>query len=192
MSAIIGTPGGSLTDATWAASDSIAAAGREGELATARVLAGVAHVAGPTVLHDLRIPAAGVRANIDHAVIAGRRVWLIDSKYWRPGLLWTFGSTSYRGTERFELASKRTMPMAIDAVTSYLERRGIDDAAVQGLAVVWPSSPGRMSTWALRMPGAHVVPGARFETRAARTFGSERADQSILDNLTDLVHGPDN
>lgn len=187
MSAIIGQPGGSLVDAPWAASGSIAHAGLEGEKRTAVVLARVASVVGPTVLHDLAIPADGVHANIDHAVVSGSNVWLIDSKAWHPGFLWSFGSTAFRGLTPFPPATKRTMPMARDAVTGHLCRSGLHGTSVQCLAVIWPSRPGTVSTWALRLPGTATISGHGLSRRGPALFGDERADPRIVDLLVRLV-----
>ena len=48
------------------------------------------------VLHDLRIPIPGFKANIDHAVVSGRSVLLIDSKMWKPRRPTTRGSGGFK------------------------------------------------------------------------------------------------
>ena len=84
----LGRPGGSLVGATWAANAAAAKVGRAAELKTALVLDGLAaRPGGPTVLHDLGIPIPNISANIDHVVVSGRRVLVIDSKGWRPARL---------------------------------------------------------------------------------------------------------
>ena len=95
---VIGIPGGGLVDASWAANEEVAEIGRRGELLTAAVLDRLARPDGPTVLHDLLLPAAsGVRVNVDHVVVSGRRVVLVDSKCWQPGRYWTALGRTRRG-----------------------------------------------------------------------------------------------
>ena len=72
---VIGIPGGGLVGASWAASEEVAEVGRRGELLTAAVLDRLAHPEGPTVLHDLLLSGVwGVRVNVDHVVVSGRRM----------------------------------------------------------------------------------------------------------------------
>lgn len=72
-----GNPGGSLADTYGAAGD----AGKYGEMRTAEVLSGFASRC--VVVHDVIVP--GLSANLDHIVISGSRVLILDSKAWRDG-----------------------------------------------------------------------------------------------------------
>ncbi|OYO21961.1 hypothetical protein CGZ93_08475 [Enemella dayhoffiae] len=122
---ILGVPGGGLVDAAWAASQGAADAGRYGEEQTARVLAPLANrPGGVTVLHDLKVPIAGARANIDHAVVCGTTLLLLDSKSWRRGFVWTLAGVTRRGRARFSAADKKTLNRAAAAVAGFLRNKG--------------------------------------------------------------------
>lgn len=192
---IIGTAGGGLDNAGWAANAAVAAQGRAGELATAEVLNRMACPGGPVVLHDLRIPIPGFTANIDHAVVAGRKVWLIDSKRWAPGFYWTFGGRGYRGFGRFKVrdrsgkwaypAEKQTMAMAFTSISKVLA--GTRSSVQTPLVVVWSSRrDASASVRFLSTPGATVVAGTSLR---ARRFGTAAADPAIVAVLASLVNG---
>lgn len=176
---IIGIPGGGLVGADgqapgWAANAEVARHGHAGELRTAAVLDGYARrESGPTVLHDLRMPIPGIKANIDHVVVSGRRVYVVDSKVWRPARYWTLAGHSRRGWRRFPPAEKKTMPMAAESLTRFLTGRRLAVQVRTPLVVVWPSSQRRpTSLWALSVPGAKVASGAAFTRRSRRLFGA--------------------
>lgn len=130
------------------------AAGVKGEYATAKVLnALAARPNGPSVFHDLHIPGAG--GNIDHAVVSGSTVWLLDSKHWKPGIYWRAGSKVFRGTKRFKVANRRngqkvtdypgekqTLPKAFVGYRNHLTKslgQGYADVRTP-LLVIWSSS----------------------------------------------------
>ena len=184
---------------TWAANDAVASQGRRGEMDTATILNQIARVGGPTVLHDLRIPIPGFTANIDHAVVAGNRIWLIDSKRWKPAFYWTVGGKTHRGIATFAVkdkkgnwkypAASRTMPMAVDSITKFLTKRNtIRFSMATPLIVVWASSSkSRINVRFLKMPGSHAVSAVKLKSTQARMFGSKRADPQIVAALAQLV-----
>lgn len=157
-----------------------AGVGLAGELRTAKLMGNPA----ATVMHDLYVPDAGRKANIDHLVIAGNVIWIIDSKVWKPGFYWTFGGKTRRGFERFTPAEKRTMEMARDRTQKYLARNGIDAKVVLPSLVVWPSSKnGKFTSWALSIPGAEVITPTQLEHRLRR-FAKTPADPRIVMSLS--------
>ncbi|KAB1645447.1 NERD domain-containing protein [Pseudoclavibacter sp. CFCC 14310] len=181
---VIGVPGGSLQHSEgWAANEDVARIGRTGELRTAEVLNRLAmRPGGADVIHDCRIPIPGISANIDHIVVSGSDVWLIDSKVWKPGFYWTFRGVSRRGGERFPFADKKTLPMAEQAVRGFL-RTG---ARVHCLLVVWPSNDHAVLRLGLYRPrGARAVAGPRFARH--QTIRTKPGRQQITDRLAELV-----
>jgi len=193
LGASYGIPGGSLhAGAAWAVNDDVAAMGKSGEEATAAIL--VKHCltpGGATVFHDLSVP--GSTANIDHLVVAGRTVWMVDAKRWKPGFYIKLGARVYRfhhgdGVERFAPAEKSTMVMAGDRLTRWLAGRGIRFRFRPSTVVVWPSSqsvPLRM--WAARsMPGARLVSPDQFSDLASRRCRGT-ADPALVAALMPLV-----
>ena len=188
---VIGRAGGSLDHAPWAKNDGVARVGKSGEVKTATVLDELARRDdGPTVLHDLRIPIPGFTANIDHVVVSGRDVHLIDAKVWKPGFYWTVNGHTFRGFARFSPADKQTMPMAVDALSRFLASRGVKATITRPLLVVWPSSTRGVSTfWAMRSPGAKVVDGTTFTRAGRRLVGTKPADPQVVLALSRLVNG---
>lgn len=183
-----GRAGGSLGgSASWAANADVAAVGRGGEVRTGQVLDAVAHrPGGPTVLHDLRIPISGINANIDHALVSGRTVYLIDTKVWRPAFYWTLGGQTRRGLERFRPAEKKTMQLAYNGIAAYLKNQRA--VVATPVVVIWPSSRrGTLRTWALSIPGARPMIGPRFERWVAARARSRPADPAVVHALHQLL-----
>ena len=199
---VIGSAGGSLDNFhQWGSGDGSAAKhGQKGEVQTAAVLDPLTRRdGGPTVLHDLRIPLKGVSANIDHVVVSGRNVLLIDTKQWKPGFYWTFGGKSRRGLTRVPHAEKQTMIMAVQGVSGFLANQGIKAHVLHPVVVVWPSSRGgRLSLWALRFPGAHVMNADRLMSRRAvggalmsrpwKRWVEDTADPAVVSALSTLIN----
>jgi hypothetical protein len=181
-----GTAGGSLNELTGRASQGQIDAGRTGELKTAAVLDKVCRGNGPTVLHDLDIPLDKVSANIDHIVVSGNSVLIIDSKYWRPGRYWTFGGKTRCGLARVAHADKKTMKMAHQAIESHLLKYR---AVVRiPLVVVWPSSKNvKFSLRWYRPLGATAISGEDFQARVSKIVGAAPADPVIVGVLTGLL-----
>lgn len=76
---------GSVGDAGRVFGEGRAAAGAEGEMNTAFLLDNLlAHIPGVTIYHGLRFPGSH-DADIDHAVVIGNRIILVDTKMFRKG-----------------------------------------------------------------------------------------------------------
>lgn len=185
-----GVAGSSLSgaDTSWAANAGAIRFGKIGEQRTAAILDRLAVGDGPTVLHDLKVP--GNRANIDHVVVSGNVITLVDSKVWRRGFFWTFRGQTYRGRELFPHADKRTMRTAIKQLTKHLTPLKLDTGFkfVAPLIVVWPSTGVRSSSFVfMDTQGQTVVNGARFETRPQKFVGTEAANPAIVRALARLL-----
>lgn len=187
---IIGRPAYGLSGTpTWAANAQVVTFGADAERKTAHILDRLATTAtGPTVLHDVRIPIKGFTANIDHIVVSGHTVWLIDSKAWKPGFVWTVGGVTRRGMARFPACDKQTVAMARDAFTRHLTRRAPAASLAKPLVVVWPTSAGTVHTWAARFDGGQLVTPRQL--RHALRGATLPADHSIVRALAGLVNGP--
>lgn len=186
---IIGSPAGSLLDASAASwAGDAAAAGARGELRTAGVLATFASRGGPTVIHDLNIPIVGNPGNIDHVVVTGRDVWLVDSKLWMPGMYWTWNGVTRRGRSVFPPADKRFMGFAAAAISQYLDRMKVPAKVRTPLIVVWPSrQTGRMTLWLYRPRDARAVLGPALAATGRRLFSGAAADPRIVSVLAPLA-----
>lgn len=187
---ILGVAGGGLDDAAWAVSAEVAKIGQHGERKTAALLNRyAASDRGVTVLHDLHLPIPGFSANIDHVVVSGRTVHIIDAKVWRPAFYWTLGARTRRGLSRFTPAEKQTMAMARSALSRYLDRERATFATP--VVVVWPSSAAsRLNVSWLRIPGATAMTAGAFERYAERTFGrrGKPADPRVVHALATLTN----
>ena len=146
---------------------------------------------GPTVLHDLAIPIPNISANIDHVVVSGRRVLVVDSKGWRPARYWSLGGMAFRGWRRFGHAKSTTPRMAVDGLTRYLRGRGVRARLVTPVVAVWPSSDrGRLSVALLGMDGCRVVRGERLARAVRRAVRLRPADPEIVEALRRLLNAP--
>jgi len=186
---VIGIPGGSLVDLS--SGDRFgekAVIGQMGELQTAKVLDAYCDVNGPTVLHDLVLPMRNITANIDHIVIAGREVHIIDTKSWKPGRIWTFRGTTRRGWEKFPPGDKRTLQMANESISAILRQAGVHFKMQQPLMVIWPSNQSKkLSTMWYSPIGATSVTGQKLARNIKRAIPHRRADPAIVKELINLV-----
>lgn len=186
---VIGKPGAGLLDASWASSAGAAQKGHDGELRTAVLLDSEAvTVQGPTVIHDVCIPLPNVKANIDHLIISGNTVTIIDSKVWKPGRYWTLFGVTRRGMEKFQHADKSTMVMARDALEKLAQENNISIEFSEPLLVIWSSRKyPKMSVRLLKPKGASPLTGAAFTKKLSRLFGSQQADPALVNLLLPLV-----
>lgn len=163
MGRVIGTAGGSLRSAGWAANKDVAKAGRDGERSVAKLLEEAAMRAdGPTVMHDLDVP--GTDANIDHLVIAGDRVRIVDAKQWKPGTYVSVFGRAYRSThswwrwERFKPAETVSVMLAARDIGDIVSRAGGQQKTP--VVLVLPSDRRKtVNVRFLRIPGATVISG---------------------------------
>lgn len=184
---VIGTAGYGLSgDTSWAANDAVARVGLSGEIRTAEILNKLARErGGPTVMHDLTFP--GTRANIDHLVISGDRVLIIDSKVWKPGVYWTLGGQSRRGTERVRHLEKDSIEKATARLKARLTKAKIKHVVVTPIVVVWPSRRGGVvRTSMLRVPGAKVIAADKLEAYVRR-FTKASGSGYIAGNLRSMI-----
>lgn len=182
-----GVAGGSVGDAgtAWANNKEVVRHGTAGEVKTGDALErGLGKRV--VILHDVSIPITGFKANIDHLVVSGSTVTIIDAKSWAGGFYWTRGGVTRRGFERFEPAEKQTMVLAAQSIGRYLERKGLNPQMATPVVAVWSTS-GRASLWAARFPGANLINGERLQAKASKICGRDEADPNIVDALVRLV-----
>ncbi len=185
---VIGTPGGSLNNLGSKFGAGQTSAGQDGEIKTARALANLCTPGGPTVLHDLVLPIANITANIDHIIISGLEVRILDSKTWAPGFYWTFAGKTRRGFTRVDHANTRTMAMATTAISKALSGTGVRFVMRRPVLVIWPSNTKKqMSLWLFRPTSANAVTGAGFAARLHHYAGMKPANQDLVAALVPLV-----
>lgn len=143
--------------------------GARGEIEVAKILEQGARD-GVVVLHDLNIP--GSPANIDHVVISGRDVWLVDTKVWKGGHYVTIAGRTRRTSDQGfaglfrqwtdaqgqHPADKRTLEMARDRLRPHLPH-----GVRVGLAmIVLPSGRGEVRLrWYRPAAGARPMTGGQ-------------------------------
>lgn len=190
---IIGRAGVGLEDnPTWAKNVQVAQVGRRGEQRTAAALADLARRPGGfTLLNDLSIP--GSNANVDHVIVYGKHVLLLDSKVWKAGTYWTLFGVPLRGMERVDHVAKKTMAFAHDRFSAYLSQQlgGVGRFRLDTpMLVVWPARQGQaVSTRFLSVPGAKAVPGDRAIGRLSGPKYRRSASDNVVAALFGLVNG---
>lgn len=168
--------------------------GQRGERRSEELLARVA-ANGATIAHDLRIPIPGFKANIDHAIISGRTVTLIDTKVWRSGIYWTLGGKTRRGLTSAEYCDKKTLPTGVDAISRHFDRMGVKDVTFrQSVLLVWtPGGDTEPNFLFYRPQGARVIsagatPGAATARRIARHAGTNPAHPQVVDAISTILY----
>jgi hypothetical protein len=184
----IGSPGASVHNLGGKFGREQASAGTDGEVRTARALTDICRPGGPTVLHDLVLPMNGITANIDHIVISGKEVRILDSKMWTPGFYWTFAGHTRRGLTRIDHADKQTMAMATIAINKILSNTGVHFVMKRPVFVVWPSNTKKQMVLRLFRPyGAKATTGRNFAARTRHYAGAQPANQELVAALVPLV-----
>jgi hypothetical protein len=115
--------------------------GQVGERLTAELLGQyLTRLPGARIFHGLAWPGS-VFADVDHAVLCGRRLVLIESKMWLPGH-YTADETGalWRNSHPFRGGAIR-LP---DAVVAFREL--LPDLQVRGVLVIYPSRAGEVTT----------------------------------------------
>lgn len=183
MNGIYGSAATGLQDSSWAANSNVARVGATGEKKSAKLLDGF-HLKA-AVMHDLRVPLPGFKANIDHVVVSGKNVFILDTKVWKPGFYWTFAGTTRRGFEKAKHIDKDQSYLH-RALTSYLQGTG---AIVHTpVLVVWSSRASETpSVWLVRVPGARVTSGAGLVQMVKGFIGKHPADPAIVSKLSRLL-----
>lgn len=193
---VLGVPGGSLgAGGSWAKTDkNIQERAAQFERNTAAVLDTYARVGGATVLHDLSMPTSKVsnKSNIDHAIVSGNTVLLLDTKWWKSGFYWTARGTTRIGFTRAPHVDKQTLAMAVTRVTAMLSNDNVGRFSVRAMVVVWPSSPKHPpSTWATDIPGAGTIPASALDHWARRNMPARRgANNDIVVSMASLLMTP--
>lgn len=188
---VIGTAGASLKGAgdSWAANADVARVGRGGELRTGALLnALAAELGGPTVFHDLQVP--GSNANLDHVVVSGRHVTVVDTKVWKPGTYWSVLGRTRRGRERFPYGDPAKVSLAWMAERLIPVLPGKAQVR-RPVLLVWASNDrGIVNSRFLRVPGTAVTSPATDHglsvAKLGRLVGAKSADQAIVQALLHL------
>lgn len=191
---IIGRPGGSLgSQGLKKQFGDRADIGAQAELRTAReILDPLCKPGGPTVMHDLRLRSTnrsgGTReANIDHVVVSGNSVFIIDTKTWQPGFYWTFGKTTRRGMTKVAHLDKGTMEWANNYIARVLNDHGVKHRIGGSFLFVWPSRGEAINLTFYRPRGAKAVNAHNAKHALGRV---KPADQQIVAALYSLVINP--
>jgi len=193
---ILGTPGGSLDSRSdsWASSKGAADYGRRGEVHLGEALnALISRSKGSAVLHDVDDPRGG-EGNIDHLLVSGKRILVLDSKVWAPGFYYTLGDKTYRGMlKRFTSGDPHKFESMMGIVESLVKKSRADLAGT--MIVAMPSSmfwrnPSKLAvrTGLMRpAPGAKIVGMSAGLRRAKRFLRAGEADPDVLGRLTRYV-----
>lgn len=160
-----------------------------GELNTSHVLEILAlQPGGPTVLNNLRFPKQSIKANIDHVLVAGSRVLVIDSKRLHPG---TYAGDSPKTLTRNGAPSDniktKTGITATNLLRGYLTDRHTQPSMDLPLLVLWPSSPGVIDHGRLRLPGVRTTTGPALYNFVICNQLFAPADPAIVNKLRQLV-----
>lgn len=183
VNGVYGKAASGLQDSSWAANQNVARVGASGEKKSAALLDGF-HLKA-AVMHDLRVPIPGFKANIDHVIVSGKNVFILDTKVWKPGFYWTLAGTTRRGFEKVKHVDKDQSYLH-RALTQYLNGTG---AIVHTpVLVVWSSRAAETpSVWMVKVPGAKVTSGKSLVQMVKGFIGRKPADPAIVRRLSGLL-----
>lgn len=193
-------------DAHYVASEGARTAGAAGERATAAILDSFATRAA--VLHDLKVPGQK-RINIDHAIVTGNRVVLIDAKTWKAGFYWSAAGRNFRDVLH-PVHTSEAVAIAHTRWAAHLTRLGLKATLPTPLVAVWsgpqaaaasrsitrsstvPAITGASpSVWALHYPGAKAIAATALARRVEKLIVNAEPDAQIVAAMrTHLTHQP--
>ena len=173
-----GKAAGSL--ATSGFSAKATSAGIWGEKQTAKELASKLLSEPDThIFHDLRIPTLQ-KANIDHVIVRGKNIVVVDSKNWKPGFYWAIGSLGFRGFRPFNSLTKRH----VQAAVSYYQEKH-KGHNVSGVIAVWTRKKNAHYTFLTPGLGVKFVRGenlgAHIKKQGGKTPGE--ASQAVINSM---------
>lgn len=152
----------------------------------------LAPLPGTRIFHGLALPDS-VYADVDHAVLRGRRLVLIESKQWLPGHYTADDAGAvWRNGHPFRGGSVR-LP---DLVFAYREL--LPDVDVRGVLLVYPSRAGDLTTGESPedVPAAPMSP-ERFVREIGEWLAAGPATvdreifRAVLDRVVNVTHGSD-
>ncbi|MGP5523348.1 nuclease-related domain-containing protein [Glutamicibacter arilaitensis] len=172
VTGIFGIPGTGLQDQTFARNSGTAAVGARFEERTAKILNEFSGQCA--VLHDVRIPLRGVRANIDHILISGNRLLMLDTKAWAKGFYWTLPALgTLNGLTRASHVDK-SLQMAHRA---FCDLAGDTANVLKPTIAVWGSN-GDVNVQAVRVDGASVINAHDLRTTVGKFISKSKADSA--------------
>jgi hypothetical protein len=197
-----GIPGGSLKNNNGFTTKDLAGAGLKGEVRTASVLRAIQNARPASqrfsVVHDFMAPTDKYKANVDHLVVAGNTVIIIDSKVWSPGKYVTLAgktwvyrprktrSSKAKGFEHFLPADKKTIPMLVSVMGDYL---GSKPLIIHPTMVVWSPREKDYPSLLFYRPGdgVEVISGRRSAHHLNAIIPRREADPVILSRVLKLL-----
>jgi hypothetical protein len=122
------------------------------------------------VFHDVNIPLqnSGYNANIDHILLIGNCLYLIDAKRWSAGFYFRLGRFCLRKSNsgKFQLfpsGAKKTMCLARDKMTLYLQQIGtVYHIKKSYLVLCAPKDTGKFNLSLYKPYGATAITSQDF------------------------------
>ena len=175
-----GVPGSGLQDQNFARNTGAASVGARFESRTAKILNEFSNKCA--ILHDVRIPLRGVKANIDHVVVSGDRILLIDTKAWTKGFYWTVPNLgTFHGIKRAAHVDK-SLSMAHKA---FSELVATPDTVPKPVIAVW-GSDGDVNVKSVHVDSAAVINAhdlrkviGKFISKSSADYADRRLFETI-------------
>lgn len=119
---IWGKAGGALNQSTGNFRQGNLDLGVAGEIMTGQLVEPLLKIPGAKILHGLIFPGS-TSADVDHAVLCGDRLAIIDSKHWRSGdYYWLGPSLLFAAPNEKPLATQTYFPAAADAYRQHFPK----------------------------------------------------------------------
>lgn len=167
-----GVAGSGLQNQNFALNSGTASVGARFESRTAKILNEFSNKCA--VLHDVRIPLPGVKANIDHIVLSGTQMLLIDTKAWSKGFYWTAPKLgTFHGIRPANHIDK-SLSMAHKAFSDLLPPEG---TVPKPVIAVW-GSDGDVTVKAVRVEGSTVINAHDLRKVVSRFISKTSADSA--------------
>lgn len=153
-------------------------------------LSALTKIPGVRIIHGVRVPGADPNtATISHAVVAGRRIAVIDDQLWRPGRYQLNPSGQLLRNEFVVVTPVQEFPHRVAQLHDYFT----DAAQVRGWVAVAADGPGR-----LELDNARTWPHVRLADTETllREVGEwlagdgERVDRLLLRDVLELQVEP--
>lgn len=137
-----------------------------------------------SIIHDVIVP--GLDANLDHVIVSGSKVLIIDTKAWGSGLYHQDSAEKqvHRGNRPLDHANKASLQNMENMMRTVLGRRRgrVWGLRVKSVLAVWPSpnATGTTLDASLRHRGIPILPAYKLDALMKRHIGFNKGGELKL------------
>lgn len=175
-----GTIGGSLTNTSF--DKQRVKSGLWGEKETGKMFKESFKREDVHIFHDLTVPNLKF-ANIDHLIVRGKTIFVVDSKNWSPGIYWNIGDSGFRGFKKFDPLTKKH----VQAANAYFTKE-FSEFEVKSVIIAWSKNKTKNHVFLTSGLEVKILAGNKAANWIKRQSSKKRAiNQEEIKKLEGLL-----